>query len=135
MGTNSPQSFPVSRLMKRTKEHKREKIPPEAKRYHGLILESQNGKGPLENRQAILSTAELSIGRPCLASPEDTTEVGDWNRFRLYTNFEVQGIGADALKLAIVKLDSNLEEHTRIVLPVRDALLVQCPQQPSTDCR
>jgi DNA polymerase-1 len=46
----------------------------------------------------------------------------------LAINFEVQGTGADALKVALVKLARVLKDQTRIVLPIHDAALIQCPR-------
>jgi DNA polymerase I len=42
----------------------------------------------------------------------------------------VQGTGADALKIALVNLGRYLghEDGTRVVLPVHDSALIQCPK-------
>jgi DNA polymerase I-like protein with 3'-5' exonuclease and polymerase domains len=51
------------------------------------------------------SSSELTYGatvygRRRWADPGDRADHRDWNRFQLATNFEVQGAGADALKIA-----------------------------------
>jgi DNA polymerase I-like protein with 3'-5' exonuclease and polymerase domains len=44
----------------------------------------------------------------------------------LAANFEVQGSGVDALKIALVKLGRYLTDNTRVVVPILDATLIQC---------
>jgi DNA polymerase-1 len=64
------------------------------------------------------------------AEPTDRKEAWDWNRFQLATNFPVQGKGADALKLAMVRLHREMAgTDARILLPVHDATLVQAPRK------
>ena len=68
-------------------------------------------------------------GRRRWADPEDRADQRDWNRFQLATNFEVQGAGADALKLALSRLHQEFTgTPTRILLPLHDAILVQAPR-------
>jgi DNA polymerase family A len=47
----------------------------------------------------------------------------------LAVNFEVQGCGADALKIALVRLYQHFANSpTRILLPLHDAILIQTPE-------
>lgn len=64
--------------------------------------------------------------------PSDTS---DWGRFTAVVITPVQGLGADGMKLALIKLSRELPTGARIVLTVHDDVLVECPQEQAGDVK
>jgi DNA polymerase-1 len=78
-----------------------------------------------------------AYGRRRWANPEDRKDQWAWNRFQLAINFEVQGTGADALKIGLIEMNQAMQDGVRIVLPIHDAALIQCPREEAvavTEC-
>jgi DNA polymerase-1 len=69
-----------------------------------------------------------AFGHRRWGNPDDRGDRWEWNQFQLAINFEVQGTGADALKIALVNLGRFLADDARVVLPVHDSALIQCPK-------
>ena len=94
--------------------------------YSGLQRWHQSARASA----AGLTYGATPYGRRRWAEPTDRKEAWDWNRFQLATNFPVQGTGADALKLAMVRLHREMAgTDAHILLPVHDAILVQAPRK------
>jgi DNA polymerase I-like protein with 3'-5' exonuclease and polymerase domains len=81
---------------------------------------------PAREQASEITYGATEFGRRRWANPEDRADQWEWNRFQLAANFEVQGSGVDALKIALVKLGRYLTDNTRVVLPILDATLIQC---------
>jgi DNA polymerase-1 len=84
------------------------------------------------------SSSELTYGATVYGRrrwiPATAADHRDWNRFQLATNFEVQGAGADALKIALARLYQQFANGpTRILLPVHDSILSQVPKQQAQE--
>ena len=114
--------------------------PEQAKQYHQQFFATY-GNLRRWHQAARDVSSELTYGatvsgRRRWADPEDRADVRDWNRFQLATNFEVQGTGADALKLALVRLHQAFTgTSTRILLPIHDAVLVQAKRESAQAVR
>lgn len=52
----------------------------------------------------------------------------EWDRFTAEVNTPVQGVAADGMKLALIRLYRELPEGARIVLTVHDDVLIECRQ-------
>jgi DNA polymerase-1 len=108
--------------------------PEQAKQYHkGFFTTYPNLRRwheAAKGASAKLTYGATAYGRRRWADPEDSKDVWNWNRFQLATNFEVQGAGTDALKIALARLYQEFAgSSTRILLPVHDAILVQTSRQ------
>lgn len=57
--------------------------------------------------------------------PRDASE---WNRFTALVNTPVQGLGADGMKRALIRLHRELPKEASIILTVHDDVLVECPE-------
>jgi DNA polymerase-1 len=74
-------------------------------------------------RQGIRETRTLTGRRRLI--PEKAT---DWNRFTALVNSPVQGLGADGMKRALIRLHLELPSGCSIILTVHDDVLVECPE-------
>jgi len=52
----------------------------------------------------------------------------DWDRFQLLVNFRAQGSCADGLKLAMLRLASELPASAQLIATVHDELIIECPE-------
>jgi DNA polymerase-1 len=87
-----------------------------------------------KNASPTLTYGTTVLGRRRWADPDDRTESWDWNRFQLAVNFEVQGAGADALKLALTRLHQHFaNSSTRVLWTVHDSILVQTPRDQAQE--
>jgi DNA polymerase-1 len=107
--------------------------PGEAKQYHGQFFSAypnlRRWHEAARDSSSGLTYGTTVFGRRRWADPEDRADHRDWNRFQLATNFEVQGAGADALKIALEKIGRQFANTpTRILLPLHDAVLIQTPE-------
>ena len=94
--------------------------------YGGLQSWQQSAKASAPG----LTYGTTPYGRRRWADPADSKDTWNWNRFQLATNFPVQGTGADAIKLALVRLHQELSgTDARILLQVHDSILVQAPRE------
>ncbi|MGA7881751.1 MAG: DNA polymerase [Terrimicrobiaceae bacterium] len=106
----------------------------QARRHHNQVFTIYRGL-PRWHRSAKASAPGLTYGttpygRRRWADPADSKDAWNWNRFQLATNFPVQGTGADAIKLALVRLHRELAgTDARILLQVHDSILVQAPRE------
>ena len=106
----------------------------QSKQYHDGFFSAwpnlRRWHGAARDLSSELTYGATVFGRRRWADPEDHADQRDWNRFQLATNFEVQGAGADALKLALSRLHREFTgTPTRILLPLHDAILVQTPRK------
>ena len=106
----------------------------QAKEYHAGFFNTYPGirrwHEGARNLSSELTYGATAYGRRRWADPDDRADQRDWNRFTLATNFEVQGAGADALKLALSRFYREFAgTETRILLPLHDAILVQAPRE------
>lgn len=74
-------------------------------------------------RQGIRETRTLTGRRRLI--PE---KAADWNRFTALVNTPVQGLGADGMKRALIRLYLKLPGGCSIILTVHDDVLVECPE-------
>jgi DNA polymerase I-like protein with 3'-5' exonuclease and polymerase domains len=104
----------------------------QAKRYHRGFFQAypnlRKWHRAARDQAEEITYGRTEYGRRRWANPDDRADQWDWNRFQLAINFEVQGTGADALKIALVELSRYLSGEARIVLPIHDAVLIQCPR-------
>jgi DNA polymerase-1 len=56
------------------------------------------------------------------------SDQSNWNRFTSLVNTPVQGLGADGMKLALIRLHAELPVGSRIILTVHDDVLVECQE-------
>jgi DNA polymerase-1 len=110
-----------------------ELTPEQAKEYHAQFFSAYPNLRRWHEAARVaspqLTYGATVFGRRRWADPADTPDQRDWNRFQLATNFEVQGAGADALKIALAHLHPLFANTpTRILLPVHDAILIQAPE-------
>ena len=80
---------------------------------------------------ARVKEARTRMGRRRLI-PKSTR---DWSRFTTLVNSPVQGLGADGMKLALLRLHNELPKGARIVLTVHDDVLVECPEELAEDVK
>ena len=112
--------------------------PDQARQHHDRFFTTYVGFRSW-HQSARVSAAGLTYGttpygRRRWADPADSKDVWNWNRFQLATNFPVQGTGADAIKLALVRLHQELAgTEARILLQVHDSILVQAPREVAHD--
>lgn len=59
----------------------------------------------------------------------------DWGRFTALVNTPVQGLGADGMKLALIRLNRELPKGAKVVLTVHDDVLVECLQEVANDVK
>lgn len=107
--------------------------PEQAKEYHeGFFRLYPHFRRWHEAAKAAadeLTYGATAYGRRRWADPADRADKWDWNRFQLATNFEVQGVCADGLKVALIELYKIIGTYGgRIVLPVHDSILAQVPR-------
>ena len=57
------------------------------------------------------------------------SQATDWNRFAGLVNTPVQGLGADGMKLALIRLHKELPAGAKIILTVHDDVLVECLEE------
>jgi DNA polymerase-1 len=112
--------------------------PEQAKEYHTQLFNTypnlRSWHQAARDSSSGLTYGATVYGRRRWADPEDRADHWDWNRFQLATNFEVQGTGADALKIALARLYRQLSNGpTRILLPVHDSILVQTPRHQARE--
>ena len=112
--------------------------PEQAKQYHEGFFNAypnlRRWHEAARNFSPELTYGATVFGRRCWADPNDRADHWNWNRFQLATNFEVQGAGADALKIALAKLYKQFPGgSTRILLPVHDSILLQAPKQQAQE--
>jgi DNA polymerase-1 len=106
----------------------------QAQRYHRGFFQAypnlRKWHRAAREQASEITYGRTEYGRRRWANPDDRKDQWDWNRFQLAINFEVQGTGADALKIALVNLGRYLGhgDGTRVVLPVHDSALIQCPR-------
>jgi len=105
----------------------------EAKKYHSGFFQAypalRKWHARAWNQAEGITYGASEYGRRRWADPKDRADHWTWNRFQLCINFEVQGTRADALKIALVALYNRLGgSERRLVLPLHDAVLVQCPR-------
>ena len=62
-------------------------------------------------------------------------EQSRWNRFTSLVNTPVQGLGADGMKLALIRLHRELPDGSRIILTVHDDVLVECLEHTAADIK
>jgi DNA polymerase-1 len=108
--------------------------PEQAKQYHEQFFATyanlRRWHEAARDASSELTYGATVYGRRRWADPEDRADHWDWNRFQLATNFEVQGTGADALKIALARLYQQIAGGpTRILLPIHDAILIQTPRE------
>jgi DNA polymerase I len=108
--------------------------PEQAKEYHTQLFNTypnlRRWHQAARDLSSELTYGATVYGRRRWANPDDPAHERDWNRFQLATNFEVQGVGPDALKLALSRFCQEFEgTATRIVLPLHDAILMQTPRE------
>ena len=111
-----------------------ELTPEQSKQYHAEFFNTwpnlRRWHQAARDSSSELTYGATVFGRRRWADPDDRADQRDWNRFQLATNFEVQGAGADALKLALSRLHREFAgTPTRILLPLHDAILVQTPRE------
>ena len=108
--------------------------PEQARQYHAGIFNMFRGLQSWQQSARAsapgLTYGTTLYGRRRWADPADSKDTWNWNRFQLATNLPVQGTGADAIKLALVRLHRELAgTDVRILLQVHDSILVQAPRE------
>jgi DNA polymerase I-like protein with 3'-5' exonuclease and polymerase domains len=89
-------------------------------RYEGL----RNWHRAAHEQASDITEGRTLLGRRRLANPDDEKKHWNWNRFQLCTNHVVQGSCADALKLAMVRLDNELPADAHIAMCIHDELVL-----------
>src|SRR6516165_11075687 len=59
----------------------------------------------------------------------------DWDRFQLLVNFRVQGSCADGLKLAMLRLASELPPSAQLIATVHDELIIECSETTACEVK
>jgi DNA polymerase I len=112
--------------------------PEQAKQYHDQFFSAypnlRRWHEAARDSSPELTYGASVYGRRRWADPDDHADHWDWNRFQLATNFEVQGAGTDALKIALARLHREFANGpARILLQVHDSILLQAPRHQAQE--